>query len=71
MGSRHVGKYDYSLLEGMTDKEFTSDILFIFREPTIEEIDNGFTGEVVNFLYGGFSNLNNIEEMIIEYEKNH
>ena len=65
----YKGKYDYSLLVGKTDKDYTSDIVFIFREPTNKEIDEGFTGAVINFLYGGFDNLGNIEELILDYEK--
>lgn len=70
-------KIDYSLLVGMTDKNMTSDVLFVFREPTEDNIDNGFTGEVVDFVYGGFSDidvsdkLQYIEMRIKEYEKTH
>lgn len=63
------GKYEYSLLEGMTDKGYSSDIVFIFREPTQKDIEEGFTGEVVSFVYGGFDNLDFIEREIKEYEE--
>lgn len=68
----------YSILEGIDNVNRTSDILFIFREPTKEEIENTtFCGEVVDFVYGGFGGFNDIhglsskdfiEERIKEYE---
>lgn len=63
------GKYEYSLLNGVTDKGFSSDILFIFREATHEDIEKGFTGEVVGFVYGGFDDLDFVERVIKEYEE--
>lgn len=65
----YKSKYEYSLLNGITDKGYTSDIMFIFREPTGNDIENGFTGEVVSFLYGGFENLKDVEQIILDYEK--
>ena len=62
-------KYEYSLLDGVTDTGYTSDIMFIFREPTSEELDNNFAGAVVDFVYGGFEDLDFVEQRILEYEK--
>ena len=61
----------YSLLEGYTTNGFYSDTVFIFREPTEQDIDDGFTGEVVGFVYGGYNSSNKdfIEEMIRHYER--
>ena len=69
----------YSLLEGIDNVNRTSDILFIFREPTEEEIENtSFCGEVVDFVYGGFDCFNDthglsskdfVEERIKTYER--
>ena len=67
----------YSLLLGVTDKDMTSDIIFIFREPTEQNIYDGWTGEVVGFVYGGFCDLDIgdklefIEQKIKDYEKTH
>ena len=60
----------YSLLEGKTSNDLTSDILFIYREPKFLENDV-IPGEVVDFIYGGFSNdnLKNVEEIIKKYEE--
>ncbi len=62
---------EYSLLEGYTTNGSYSDIAFIFREPTEDDIYNGFTGEVIGFVYGGYSsNTKDFIEMTIkEYEK--
>lgn len=69
---------EYSLLLGVTDKDYTSDILFIFRNATIEEQDNDYYGEVVDFVYGGFDCFNDthglsskdfVEERIKAYER--
>lgn len=65
----YKGKYEYSLLDGTTDKGYSSDIMFIFREPNENDIQNGFTGEVISFLYGGFDNLKDVEKIILDYEK--
>ena len=68
---------EYSLLLGVTDKGMSSDTIFIFREPTEENIENSFTGEVVGFVYGGFCDLDiddkleYVEDQIKEYEKKH
>lgn len=64
---------NYSLLLGKTSNNLNSDVLFIFREPTIKDINKGFTGEVVGFCYGGSYILKNkdfkiINEIISEYE---
>lgn len=63
------GKYEYSLLEGIASSGATSDIVFIFREATPEEMDNGFYGEVANWCYDGFNNLDFMENQIKEYEE--
>lgn len=64
-------KINYNLFEGRTSKGYTSDIIFIFREPTEEDIMNGYCGEVVGWLYGGFEHLdlNFVESKIKEYEE--
>lgn len=67
----------YSLLEGIDNKGYTSDIVFIYKEPKPilnekgEPIDME-QGKVVDFTYGGFdiNNYSYIEEKIKEYEKN-
>lgn len=60
----------YSLLEGFTNNNLKSDILFIYKEPTFKEND-AIPGEIVNFMYGGFSeeNLKDVETIINNYEK--
>jgi len=60
----------YSLLEGFTNNNLKSDILFIYKEPTFKEND-AIPGEIVNFMYGGFSeeNLKEIKNIIEKYEK--
>lgn len=63
------GKYDYSLLEGIASSGATSDIVFIFREATPEEIKNDYYGEVINWCYGGFDNLDFMEKQIKKYEE--
>lgn len=62
--------YVYSLLEGIDDKGYTSDIVFIYREPKWLDLDVDM-GEVVSFVYGGFDHLAKdfIEEEIKKYEK--
>lgn len=60
---------EYSLLEGITDKGNTSDIVFIFREPTPEEMDNDYYGEPIDWVYGGFQELEFVANKIKEYEK--
>lgn len=60
----------YSLLEGVTNNGLNSDILFIYREPIFVGNDV-ILGEVVNFIYGGFSreNLKEVKNIIEKYEK--
>lgn len=65
-GLSYVGKHHYSLLEGKTSKGYTSDILFIYRDTTEEELKNGFSGEIVTWIYGA-SNLEALKG-IIQYE---
>lgn len=60
---------EYSLLEGITDSNKTSDIVFIFREPTKEDLKNDYYGEVVAWVYGGFEELEFVEDKIKEYEE--
>lgn len=62
-------KLEYSLLEGRTNNDYTSDIVFIFREPTPKDIENDYYGEVVNWCYGGFEDLDFMEKQIKEYEE--
>ena len=62
-------KHIYSLLEGKTNNGLTSDIIFIFKEPTMDELGNNYTGEVIGYVYGGFNELTGIEETIKDYEK--
>lgn len=68
----YEGKYaKYSLLEGITDNKLTSDIVFIFREPTEEQIiSENYVGEVIGFVYGAFEDLSAIEDTIKRYEEN-
>ncbi len=61
-------KYEYSLLEGKTSNGYTSDMVFIFREPTQEDYDRNFYGEVVDWIFDGFNQLAAIEEIIKDYE---
>ena len=65
-GLHYEGKHYYSLLEGKTSNGYTSDILFIYREATEQELANNYVGEVVTWLYGA-TNLNALKG-IIEYE---
>lgn len=65
----YQSKYEYSLLEGMTDKGYTSDIMFIFREPTQEDIANDYYGEVIGWVFDGFNELDFVEKKIKEYEQ--
>lgn len=71
----YQGKYHYSLLEGKTKNGYTSDIIFIFREPIQKENGDVINGEVVDFVYGGFNSFNNniaydyIENAIKKYEE--
>lgn len=70
----YQGKYYYSILEGKTKNNYTSDILFIFREPIFEDEENIISGEVVDFVYGGFNNeiaYDYIENAIKKYEESH
>lgn len=62
--------YVYSLLEGKDNKGYTSDIVFIYREPKFEDV-NVEVGEVVDFVYGGFDHFNRdyIENAIKKYEE--
>lgn len=62
--------YVYSLLEGKDDKGYTSDIVFIYREPKFYDVEVD-VGEVVDFVYGGFDHLakDYIENAIKKYEK--
>lgn len=59
----------YSLLVGKTFNGLTSDIVFIFREPSEEEQNNDFYGCVVDWVYCGWECLEIIESIIINYEK--
>ena len=61
---------EYSLLVGMTDQGYTSDIVFIFREANSKEMENGYFGEVISWVYDGFSDLKYLETKIKEYEQN-
>ena len=63
-------KISYSLLEGITNNNHTSDIVFIFRDATPKETENDYYGEVINWCYDGFNNLDFMEKQIKEYEKN-
>ncbi len=67
----YISKSDriYSLLEGVTNKGNTSDIVFIFREATPDEMDNDYYGEVIDWVYDGFANLEFVEQKIKEYEE--
>lgn len=60
----------YSLLEGIDNKGYTSDIVFIYREPKFYDVEVD-VGEVVDFVYGGFDHLakDYIENAIKKYEK--
>ena len=60
---------EYQLLIGITNKGYTSDIVFIFKEATPEEMEKGYYGEVVDWVYDGFSDLSFIEQKILEHEK--
>ena len=65
---------EYSLLLGKTNNDLSSDIIFVLREPTEQEIEEqDFCGEVIGFTYGGFRHLEKefIEDMIKKYEKTH
>ena len=70
----------YSLLEGIDDKGYTSDIVFIYKEPLNKEGDMGDfeNGAIIDWCYGAFRSQNGklpidelcyIEEKIKEYEK--
>ena len=64
------GNRRYELLLGKTSNDLSSDILFIFKTPLEEEIEKEtFYGKVIGFLYGGFSDLQAIEETIKKYEE--
>lgn len=67
----YQGKYYYSLLEGKTRNNYTSDIIFIYKEPIFIDDKKIIQGKVIDFVYGGFDNLayDYIEEKIKEYEK--
>ena len=67
----------YSLLEGIDNKGYTSDVVFIYKEPKAilneqGEVVDMTVGRVVDFVYGGFdvNNYDFIENAIKEYEKN-
>lgn len=55
----------YELLEGICSNGLTSDIIFILDRNNIEE------QKIVNFVYGGFDNLQEefIESEIKKYER--
>lgn len=66
----------YSLLEGIDNKGYTSDIVFIYKEPKAilneqGEVIDMTIGDVVDFVYGAFDSKNYgyIEDKIKEYEK--
>ena len=59
----------YSLLEGIASNGGNSEIVFIFRNSSEEEQDNGYFGEVVNWIYCGFEDLEYIEKIIKNYEE--
>ena len=56
-------KRKYYLYEGYTNNGFKSDIIFIVY------LSDSFTTVLVDFIYGGFSNLEAIEETIKRYEE--
>lgn len=71
----------YTLLEGIDNKNLTSDIIFIYKEPIIEingeEYGDVTDSDVIDWFYGGFRTnggklpqdvLNYIEDRIKEYE---
>lgn len=71
-----TNNYKYSLLEGIDDKGYTSDIVFIYREPKWSFDENNepidvINGCVVGLTYGGFDtgNRDYIEEQIKEHER--
>ena len=68
LGYRSSNGY-YSLLLGMTDKLFCSDIVFIFMEP--HDDGNGYftEGKVIGYTYGGFELTEYIEKVIKHYEE--
>ena len=71
----YQGKYYYSILEGKTRNNKTSDILFIYREPIFKSDSEVINGEVVDFVYGGFNSSSDIaydyiENSIKKYEEN-
>lgn len=55
----------YDLLEGIDSNGLTSDIIFI-----MDRMANNGVGEIVNFIYGGFDNLqkDGIESYVEDYE---
>lgn len=66
----------YSLLEGIDNKGYTSDVVFIYKEPKpiLNEMGEPIDmeqGDVVDWVYGAFdiNNYSYIEEKIKEYEK--
>lgn len=60
---------EYQLLVGITNNGYTSDIVFIFREASTEEMENDYYGEVIGWVYDGFNDFDFIEKKIINYEK--
>ena len=70
LGYRSSNGTYYSLLLGMTDNLFSSDIVFIFMEP--HDNGNGYfvDGKVIGYTYGGFEDTEYIEKVIKEYEEN-
>ena len=61
--------YDYDLLCGYDSKNYNSDILFIFREPTENGLLNGETGEMIGYMYGGFDGIEKNEFGKLDYIK--
>lgn len=62
----------YFLYEGMTSSGFTSDMVFIYKEATLDEMDNDdYYGEVIAWVYGGFEELDFVEQKIKEYEESY
>lgn len=56
---------NYYLFEGKTNNNLTSDIIFIVY--FTKDIET----KLVDFIYGGFDNLQAIEETIKRFEKSH
>lgn len=58
----------YFLYEAVTSSGCTSDMVIIYKEATPEEMDNGYYGEVIAWVYDGFNELGFIEMQIEDYE---